>query len=122
MVDNEDVFDALADSRRRQVLVELLTDNPQHVPELSERSQEIAEADEGLLQQHLSGSPGIPAGDEELLRLYYVHLPKLADYGFIEWDRDAHVVTKGPRFDEMKPLLELLIDQQEEGSVVLLRQ
>lgn len=122
MIDNEDMFDALAASRRRKLLVELLIYNPQHVPELSGRSQEIADAHEGLLQQHLSGSPGIPGVDEELLRLYHVHLPKLADYGFIEWERDAHVVAKGPRFDEMTPLLELLTDQQEDEAVVLLRQ
>ncbi|MFC6718950.1 hypothetical protein ACFQHN_15380 [Natrialbaceae archaeon GCM10025896] len=85
-------------------------------------SQKIAEADEGLFQQHLSSSRVIPGVDEELLRLHYVHLPKLTDYGFIEWDRDAHVVTKGPRFDEMKPLLKLLIDQQKEETVVLLRE
>ncbi|MFC6812487.1 hypothetical protein ACFQGT_14250 [Natrialbaceae archaeon GCM10025810] len=120
--DYDDVFDGLANSCRRQLLVELSTHNPHDVPKLPEMSQKIAEADEGLFQQHLSSSRVIPGVDEELLRLHYVHLPKLTDYGFIEWDRDAHVVTKGPRFDEMKPLLKLLIDQQKEETVVLLRE
>ena len=122
MIDNDKLFGALADSRRRQLLVELVTHNPHHVPELSGKSQEIANADENLFQQHLASSRTVPGVDEELLRLHHVHLPKLADYGFIEWDRDAHVVTKGPRFDEMRPLLELLIDQQKEETVVLLRE
>ncbi|WP_255194661.1 DUF7344 domain-containing protein [Natronobeatus ordinarius] len=121
-IDDDELFDALADSRRRQLLVELLTHNPQHVPELSRKSQEIAKADEKLFQQHLSSSRTIPGVDEGLLRLHYIHLPKLADYGFIEWDRNTHVVTKGPRFDEMRPLLEPLIDQQKEETVVLLRE
>lgn len=122
MIDNEDAFDALADRRRRQLLVELVTHNPQHVPELSGSAQEFAEADEGLIQECLSGSPEIPGRDGELLRLHHVHLPKLADYGFIRWNRDAHVITKGPRFDEIRPVLELLIDQQEDEPVVLIRQ
>lgn len=37
--------------------------------------------------------------------LTHVHLPKLADAGYIEWDRDAHTVVKGPRFDEIRPLM-----------------
>ncbi|WP_254544885.1 transcriptional regulator [Halomarina pelagica] len=44
----------------------------------------------------------------KLMLLNAVHLPKLADYGFIEWDRNTHEVMKGPKFDEIRPLLELL--------------
>jgi predicted transcriptional regulator len=51
------------------------------------------------------------SADEEFKRLVqmtHVHLPKLADYGFIEWNRDTNEVSKGANFAEIRPLLELL--------------
>ena len=30
-----------------------------------------------------------------------VHLPLLEEAGFIEWDRESGVVSKGPRFGEL---------------------
>jgi hypothetical protein len=33
------------------------------------------------------------------------HLPALAEAGFIEWDRETGTIAKGPRFEEIKPLL-----------------
>lgn len=49
-----------------------------------------------------------PSADEDVarLRLKLSHLPlsELAKRGLVEWDRDDHVVTKGPAFD--KELLE----------------
>ncbi|WP_177209108.1 hypothetical protein [Natronobacterium haloterrestre] len=43
----------------------------------------------------------------------HVHLPKLVDYGYIEWDREAAVITKGPEFDEIRPLLEFLNERDD---------
>ncbi|APX95258.1 DUF7344 domain-containing protein [Natronorubrum daqingense] len=43
----------------------------------------------------------------------HVHLPKLADYGFIEWHERDRLVEKGPRFDEIEPLLQYLLSQQD---------
>jgi len=40
--------------------------------------------------------------------MQHVHLPKLADHGFIDWDQDTQRVTKGPQFDEIEPLLTVL--------------
>lgn len=49
-------------------------------------------------------------GTAEDLRvsMHHVHLPKLDDYGFVDADLDRYTVTTGPRFDEIRPLLELL--------------
>lgn len=49
-------------------------------------------------------------GDSDALeiQLTHNHLPKLADEGYIEWDRDTGEISKGPRFDEIEPLLELI--------------
>lgn len=107
MID-EDVFEALANRHRRQLLTGLLTDEVQYVSKLSDSSRELARADEGLLRQHLSDARAIAGADEDLLRMRCVHLPALVDYGFVEWDRTAHAITKGPRFEDGKPLLEWL--------------
>jgi hypothetical protein len=49
------------------------------------------------------------AEDETLkLSMHHVHLPKLEASGFIDADRQQHFVTRGPRFNEIQPLLELL--------------
>lgn len=49
-----------------------------------------------------------PSGDEDVarlrLKLSHLSLPDLVKRGLVEWDRDDHVVTKGPAFD--KELLE----------------
>lgn len=47
-------------------------------------------------------------------QLYHIHLPKLDDAGFIDWDRDNGRITRGPRFGEIKPLLRLMHDHQDE--------
>ncbi|WP_418285817.1 DUF7344 domain-containing protein [Halorubrum sp. DTA46] len=40
--------------------------------------------------------------------LYHSHLPKLADAGYITWDKEAETVSTGPKFSEVEPLVRLL--------------
>ena len=84
-------FRALANSHRRQLLLALLERNPQ---------AEVSVSDEIRLDQ----------SEEEELRskLYHTHLPRLEQHGYIEWDRKTRTVRKGPNFEEIRPLLELL--------------
>ena len=49
------------------------------------------------------------------IEMDHIHLPKLEDRGLIDWDRDERVVTKGPQFDEIVPLLTML---SENGDAV----
>lgn len=42
------------------------------------------------------------------------HLPRLEEAGYIEWNRDTGEISKGPRFDELKPLLELIENHADE--------
>lgn len=105
---NDNEFDALADRQRRVLLLGLLGRNRQHVSQLSGTSRELIEANAELLDKHLSSTRNIPDVDEELLRTHVVHLPKLVEYGYVEWDRDDDVVTRGPRFDDVQRLLALL--------------
>ncbi|WP_265108861.1 DUF7344 domain-containing protein [Halosolutus halophilus] len=112
VVENGDVFDALSDDQRRQLLVDLLDSEPLRVSDLSDASRELIEAHEALLDQFLSGQLEIPGVDRELIQKRRVHLPKLAEYGFVEWHPEDRLVTRGPRFDELKPSLELMEDQR----------
>jgi predicted transcriptional regulator len=91
------MVDALADVQRRKLLIALLEHNPQ-----DDSAVVIADSE--------SESDAV----ERLVSMQHVHLPKLADYGFIEWDEDTHEVMKGPNFDEIRPLLELLDDHEDE--------
>ncbi|MFC6719418.1 hypothetical protein ACFQGT_02460 [Natrialbaceae archaeon GCM10025810] len=49
--------------------------------------------------------------------LRHVHLPMLADMKFIDWSRTDGDVTRGPRFDEIEPLLAVLSENRERLSV-----
>lgn len=93
----DDLLDALANIQRRKLLVALLSHNPQ------DDESVVIDADE--------------SADEELTRLIQmtnVHLPKLEDYGFITWHRETNEVSKGPKFEEIRPLLELLQNHEDE--------
>lgn len=50
------------------------------------------------------------ADDSEVaeMALVHNHLPRLDEAGYIEWDRASGELSKGPRFDEIEPLLELI--------------
>ncbi|WP_246310395.1 DUF7344 domain-containing protein [Halorarum halophilum] len=93
----DDMIDALADVQRRKLLIALMEHNPQNDSPVA-----IADSD--------SEADAI----KRLVTMNHVHLPKLADYGFIEWDSESHQVTKGPNFDEIRPLLELLDGHEDE--------
>lgn len=113
MITNDDVFDALADLQRRQLLIHLLHNDSQTVPQLSSVSRKVLEAHETFLQEYLSGSRDIPKADKATIRTHHVHLPKLSEYCYIEWHRDTQLVTKGPEFDDVRPLLEVIDDHRD---------
>ena len=57
---------------------------------------------------------GDTEADKLEITLTHNHLPKLADAGYIEWDQDTGEISKGPRFDEIEPLLELIQNHADE--------
>jgi len=91
------MLEAVSDVQRRKLLVALLEHNPQ------DDSPVVVVDDE-------SESEAV----ERLVTMTHVHLPKLEDHGFIEWDRDRNEVSKGPAFEEIRPLLELLVEHEDE--------
>lgn len=98
--DTSRVFEALAHPYRRQLLVALLEANPRADDDLDPM---------GLLA---AGETDEPAVTEE--GLIHLHLPKLVDMGFIEWDRDAGEISKGPDWETIAPVLQLMHDHREE--------
>lgn len=113
----DEIFDALADAQRRRLLLFLLYHDSHYVSKLSGISLEMAEMHRTLLRRYLSGSREVGEADKGLLRTHRIHLPKLDEYGFIDWDRETHIVTKGRRFDEIRPFLEQLDGHQNRRSV-----
>jgi predicted transcriptional regulator len=88
----DEILRVLSEVHRRRLLVALLEHNPQ------EDSVIIPE----------DAHKGVRAPESLQSELYHMHLPRLEEAGFIDWDRDTHEVVKGPRFDEIRPLLELM--------------
>lgn len=82
----DEQFDALRNARRRRLLLDVERSNPR-----------------------ANGGSFDPSRDtEDLIVLRHVHLPKLEAYGYVSWDREANEVARGPRFDEIRPLLGFL--------------
>ena len=47
-------------------------------------------------------------------RLVHVHLPKLTDKGYSEWDRKTNTVRRGENFDEIAPIVTLMREHEME--------
>lgn len=87
------VFKALSSEPRRQLIVSLLDAGPDQPVPLPESAI----------------MPNVPP-DPEVLRqeLHHVHLPMLADMGFVIWETEPMVASRGPRFDEVAVVFEAL--------------
>lgn len=93
----DDLVDALSDIRRRTLLVALLSHNPQDGESVA-LGLDGSEADEAV----------------GAIRMAHVHLPKLENYGFIDWNRASDEVSKGPNFEAIRPALELLRSHEDD--------
>lgn len=92
------VFRVLSNPLRRRILTRLAKRNPR-------RSDEIT-------VQSLVETPHEREAWYAILR--HQHLPRLEHTGFITWDRETGAITTGPRFQEIRPLLTLLEDNQDD--------
>jgi hypothetical protein len=89
----------LSDSRRRCVVRELAAHRPDECP--SSASLVPTEADNRTAAR---------------VNLQHVHLPKLEDGGFVEWDAAADTVQRGPAFEELLSLLEAMSDHEDDSK------
>ena len=94
-------FEVLSHQFRRRILMAVARQNLENEEDIvSESMGDVHEKDEAL--------------ETLQLQLYHRHLPKLAESGFINRDRDSDTITRGPRFEEIEPLLRLMHDHQEQ--------
>lgn len=85
--ERDEVFSLLSNSRRRSVLYVLYRSGEAY--ELSELVAEVASCETGALVDNL---------DDEVtqsiyISLYQTHLPKLTEFGLVEYDDDTRVVS-----------------------------
>ncbi|SFS11742.1 hypothetical protein SAMN05216559_3935 [Halomicrobium zhouii] len=90
-------FDALSSLHRRRVLL-LLSDA---CPEVGD-APSLAE----LAPDHTDYRRYVTT-------MVHKHLPKLAEYDYVDWDSDEEVVRRGPCYGEVAVMLELLVDNRE---------
>jgi SOS-response transcriptional repressor LexA len=98
MTMNDNAFNALAHEQRRTLLLDILESNPQDA-DVEPATGESAPTD---------------AEQRAQTEMYHVHLPKLEEYGYIEWDEDTNEIIKGPQFEEIRPLLEFIASDRAE--------
>ncbi|WP_449272360.1 DUF7344 domain-containing protein [Halorarum halophilum] len=91
---NDFTFDALANGHRRTLLVELF-ESRSHEDTIHVPTDRDSRADDP---------------DRQRMALYHTHLPKLVDYGFVRWNENTHEICRGSRFEEIRPLLEVVVD------------
>lgn len=109
MSDVSTIFDLLAADHRRRVLGLLYeTDSIQIPDDLQQRGSVGESLSEGGLtfqKQRIDGS----SSRELEIQLTHNHLPKLANEEYIEWDPDTGTVSRGREFDEIEPVVGMLL-------------
>lgn len=97
-----ELFEILSHEYRRRVLMAVAQKNPQDEDDITSESVADEHEPDGDVLEHVR------------LQLRHSHLPKLAEAGFVDWDADSGIVTRGPRFEEIRPLLRLMHDHRDE--------
>lgn len=91
-MDVDSVLNALESPYRRQLLVALSNHNPQDDDcdplNLLSVTEEAAVLESALVDSHL---------------------PKLDEMGYISWDQTTNEISKGPDWDEIAPVLKVMV-------------
>ncbi|WP_335998898.1 DUF7344 domain-containing protein [Halorientalis halophila] len=94
------LFSVLSDETRRHVLTTIAECSPR---EASEFTPDELRSDENAAQRFES-------------ELYHRHLPRLDAAGVVSWDREADAIRRGPNFEEIRPLIELVSEREDEPA------
>lgn len=93
----DESLDALRDAKRRRLLFTLLEETEDAGSEARCDVKFVFDDDEN-----------------SRIELVHVHLPKLADLGFIDWEMGDRTVEPGARWKEIRPILSVLHDHLDE--------
>ncbi|MCO8256722.1 ArsR family transcriptional regulator [Haladaptatus sp. AB618] len=91
----------LGNSYRRRILIAVLNQNPRAEDEFTLDKSSTDEMNDAEIKSMK-------------IQLHHIHLPKLADAGYIDWDPDTGAIRRGPNIDEIAPLLTLMRDHADE--------
>ncbi len=97
-VNVDDMFAALSDPYRRQLLLSLLEHNPQDDDDRDPLNVVSDDVEPDVLETEL----------------VHNHLPKLESKGFIRWDQETNEISKGPNWGDIAPLLVVIDEHQDE--------
>ena len=97
-ISSDVAFDVLRNARRRYVLYFLREESPR---ELGELAEQIAARENDITVEALSSKQR----KSVYTALYQTHLPKLADVGIVEYDRDRGVVWLADAANQLDPYL-----------------
>lgn len=89
------LLDILCHTHRRQILTRLSDRDSRDEDEFDQRAP-------GISTESLANE------------LFHYHLQKMAEADFIYWDPERRVVRRGPRFDEIAPLIDLMANHNDE--------
>lgn len=97
-IPTDEIFEYLANSRRRYLLQVLADQERCTINELTTyiAKREVDESREGYIDHQRSIA----------ISLVHNHLPRLADGNIIEYDHSSKEVARTERFDAIKPFLE----------------
>lgn len=90
----DQIFTALSHRLRRVILL------------LLRRDSVVTMAD--VRDHAMAGEHGVE------IELVHNHLPKLAAEDYIDWNRTTAEISKGPRFEKIEPLLDIIEDNADE--------
>ena len=92
------MFAVLSSSSRRRILLGVSDHNPRDEDEFAPDA--FASEKDDL--------------ERAKTQLHHIHLPKLADNRYIEWNPDTETIRRGSNFDDIAPLLRLMADHEDE--------
>lgn len=92
------MFDVLSHSSRRRILTVLAEANPRTDEEFTPAELRTERDDSERFR----------------MELHHRHFPKLEQAGYIDWDRESGTVRRGPNYDEIASLVELLATHEDE--------
>ncbi|QLG60244.1 ArsR family transcriptional regulator [Halorarum salinum] len=106
----DELLTSLSHRTRRSILLTLAADNPRDEEEFT--SPDADEGDDASDEDEFASADF----DAELFeaKVRYEHLPQLDRAGLIEWNREADTVTRGPNFEELRPLVDLINEHRDE--------